>query len=123
MIALQQLMRLIGFGLIGHLAAMIIPLPALILAMLTLFMSLKMGWIKKENIELISIQLIAISGMFFIPMIVGILEYWPNIGHVFFSFLVVVTMGTLLPLAITAIVLEKLIHRQDAKEAKRQKDE
>ncbi|NIZ40680.1 CidA/LrgA family protein [Entomospira entomophila] len=118
MLILNQLMTLFLFGLAGHLLAIVIPLPALILAMLLLFISLLMGWIKKDKIELVSSQLMAISGLFFIPMIVGIIEYWRDIGSVIIPFLLVVTFGTVGSLALTALILEWMIHRQDAKEAR-----
>ncbi|NIZ46826.1 CidA/LrgA family protein [Entomospira nematocerorum] len=118
MLILNQLMILFLFGLAGHLLAIIVPLPALILAMLLLFISLLMGWIKKDKIEMVSSQLMAISGLFFIPMIVGIIEYWSDIRAVIIPFLLVVTFGTVGSLALTALILEWMIHRQDAKEAR-----
>ncbi|NIZ18700.1 CidA/LrgA family protein [Entomospira culicis] len=118
MIILEQLLILIGFGLLGHLVSLLVPLPGLILSMMFLFLALKFKWLKPERVGLLSNQLMAISGMLFIPMIVGILEYWEQVQSVIIPFLLVVTLGTLAPLMITGFVLEWMIKRQDAREVR-----
>lgn len=121
MIFIQQLMILALFGFMGHILSLIIPLPGLILGMLLLFLFLKQEWLPKDSVELISTQLVGVSGLLFIPMIVGILEYWQEVKEVLLSFLMVVVLGTVVPLITTSVVLEWLINKQDEREAKRLK--
>ncbi|KIL35520.1 murein hydrolase transporter LrgA [Cohnella kolymensis] len=100
---MQGLAILLGFQFLGYIARQFlhIPLPANVIGLILLVVSLFCGWIKLEWIERSAQFLLKHMMVFFAPTIVGTIVFFPTIAAEWVSISLSLAGGTLAVLLIT----------------------
>ncbi len=104
---------LFGICLLSEGIAAILPFtfPASVISMLILAALLLSGVVKPKHIQLLSGFFMANMGMFFIPSLVGTLEYAEVLKASFLPFLVITLVTTPIVYLVTAWTVQLLIRR------------
>ena len=85
-----------------------LPVPGNVIAMVLIFIALKMGIVKLETIKPASDKLIKYMVLFFVPYGVGLMDFGEVIKANWLSIVVAVVASTIITLYVTAIVEQKL---------------
>ena len=102
---------LFGICLLSEGIAAILPFTASVISMLILAALLLSGVVKPKHIQLLSSFFMANMGMFFIPSLVGTLEYAEVLKASFLPFLVITLVTTPIVYLVTAWTVQLLIRR------------
>lgn len=104
---------LFGGEFIGQLITL--PIPGTIYGMVVLFLLLYSGLVKIDDIEVATNFLLANMTIFFIPPAVGIMESYRLIVADLFKYIIVIIVPSILTMAVTALVVRKIIGDEDVK--------
>lgn len=118
---IAQIAILYGFYYIGVFIVELtgLPLPASIVGLVLLFISLQMKWIKVEMIQLGAGFLIAFMTLFFIPPMMGIIDYPQLLSLDGIILMATVVFSTMFAIFITSILSQKIEKKeQSLKEGK-----
>ena len=96
---------LYGFKLLAK--GLALPMPASILAMLTLFVLLSFGVIKECWIKPATTPLLAWMGVFFVPASVGVIEHLTLLKERGIEILIAVTISTIMVLLVSGHAYQK----------------
>ncbi len=89
-----------------------VPIPGSIIGMILLFFGLQLGWIKLNWVEAGAALLISEMMIFFIPSVVGFMQYSWIFGIKGLFILFIVVSGTALMMITTGVISERLLERQ-----------
>ncbi|WP_448667166.1 CidA/LrgA family protein [Aerococcus viridans] len=92
-----------------------LPLPASIYGMLLLFVCLITGVIKMEQVENVGEWLIAVMPAMFVVPGAGFITSWASLQPHLLSWSVIISVTTVLVMAVAGLVAQSLQKRQDAK--------
>jgi len=92
-----------------------LPLPASIYGMLILFVCLITGVIKMEQVENVGEWLIAVMPAMFVVPGAGFITSWASLQPHLLSWSVIISVTTVLVMAVAGLVAQSLQKRQDAK--------
>ncbi|WP_106498381.1 CidA/LrgA family protein [Lentibacillus sp. Marseille-P4043] len=96
----------------GIVAITHIPIPGSIIGMVLLFFGLQSGWIKLSWVEAGAALLISEMLLFFIPAVVGFMQYSWMFGIKGLVILFIVVSGTALMMISTGVISEKILARK-----------
>lgn len=119
---LKQISIIFAICLISTLISRVLPFafPASVISMILLFCLLLSGVLKLEHIREAGEFFLGNMAFFFVPTIVGIVEYVPVILENLAAFLVVIVVTTILTFAATAYtvtaVIRLLVKRKEKKD-------
>lgn len=126
---IKQLFIILLFYLIGEMISLgirtVIPhlfIPGTILGMVLLLIILMVGLFKLEQVEQVGSFLTSNMSFFFIPTVVGVVEYFDILKPIFLKILIICTFSALLTLFATIYVVRLTIKMQ-AKFFKRQRND
>lgn len=107
---IAQIVILYGFYYIGVFIVKFtgLPLPASIIGLLVLFIVLQLKWIKVEMIQRGAGFLIGFMTLFFIPPIIGIIDYPQLLSVDGIILMATVVFSTMFAIYITSIVSQKI---------------
>lgn len=110
---LIQFLIIILFAFLGEVLHALIPLPipASIYGIVLLFLALDRKWIKVKDIREVSIFLIAIMPVMFIPAAVGLIDSWSVIRSSVFQYIVITVISTILVMGVAGVVTQYIIRR------------
>lgn len=108
MAILWQIGIVLGICLLGEGLALVVPLPASVLAMLLLLVALGTGVLKTKQVEKVTDFLMQNMAFFFVPVCVNILSYLDVIGKNFLAILVIALLSTVVTFAATAFTVRLL---------------
>ncbi len=116
---LIQFMIIVAFAFVGEVMHAIIPfpIPASIYGIILLFIALEMKWIKVKDIREVSLFLIAVMPVMFIPAAVGLIDSWDIVKRSILQYLVITIVSTFLVMGAAGVVTQYVIRR--GKEAKK----
>ncbi|WP_179215483.1 CidA/LrgA family protein [Paenibacillus sp. MY03] len=80
-----------------------IPLPGNVIGLLLLFLSLALGWVKLESVENVSLWLLKNMMLFFAPLIVGAMVFFPLFQKEWSALVMSLLFGTLSVVLATAL--------------------
>lgn len=108
--ALLQIGVLLGFTWLGKGAAyaLHLPIPGSLIGMGLLFFCLHMGWVRLQWVEAGATLLFSQMILFFVPSLVGIMQYPWLFGIKGLLVLIVVVSGSALVMVSTGVVAERL---------------
>ena len=114
---MAQIALVFGICLLSEGIAALLPFvfPASVISLLILAALLLGGVIKPGHIQLISSFFVANMGMFFIPSLVGTLEYAETLYVLIIPFLVITLLTTPLVYCVTAWTVQLLIRAKNKK--------
>ena len=113
---LQQFLRILTISFLGELCHSLIslPIPASIYGMAFLFLALKTGMMKPEQIRQTSQFFVGIMGVLFVCPAVGLLNCWELLQKHGAAILTIVVVSLLLTFAISGSVTQRLLKKEDA---------
>lgn len=100
-----------------------LPLPGNLLGMLLLTVSLVTGWIKIEHVEQASSFLLKHMLLFFVPILVGVAQYFGLIAKSLWPVLLSLFIGPPLVMMVTGRTIQSYINRQTKKARTEQSEE
>jgi holin-like protein len=114
---LLQVLLLLLFAWLGKWlsVALNLPIPGSLIGMGLLFLSLQMGWIRMQWVEAGAALLFSQMLLFFVPAIVGIVQYPWLLGVKGLLVLVVVLSGSCLVMISTGVIAERLFKLEEVK--------
>lgn len=107
---LLVLLAFYGLGLVGS-KWLHIPLPGNLLGMLLLTVCLCAGWVKLQTVEKASSFLIKHMMLFFVPILVGVAQYFQLIRQDPWTILLSLVLGPLLVMLVTGTVVQRYLNR------------
>ncbi|MGG1662389.1 CidA/LrgA family protein [Brevibacillus sp. NRS-1366] len=115
--ALLQIGLLLGFTWLGKgtAYALHLPVPGSLIGLCLLFLCLHMGWVRLQWVEAGATLLFSQMILFFVPSLVGIMQYPWLFGIKGVLVLIVVVSGSALVMVSTGVVAERLFkwkHRE-----------
>lgn len=115
--ALLQVLLLVLFAWLGKWlsSALQLHIPGSLIGLALLFLSLHMGWIRLQWVEAGATLLFAQMILFFLPSIVGIVQYPWLLGAKGLLVLAVVVSGTALVMISTGVVAERMFKLGEVK--------
>lgn len=110
--ALLQIGLLLGFTWLGKgvAYALHLPIPGSLLGLLLLFLCLHMGWVRLQWVEAGATLLFSQMILFFVPSLVGIMQYPWLFGIKGLLVLIVVVSGSALVMVSTGAVAERVFN-------------
>ena len=114
---MAQIALIFGICLLSEGIAALLPFvfPASVISLLILAALLLTGVVKPRHIQLLSGFFVANMGMFFIPSLVGTLEYAETLYVLIIPFLVITLLTTPLVYGITAWTVQLIIRARNKK--------
>lgn len=118
---LRQFGVIIAISLLGEILRWLIPLPvpASIYGLVLMLAGLHFKWIPLEGVRDVSVFLIDIMPLMFIPAAVGLLESWGILKPILFPVVAITLITTVLVMAVTGRVTQLVIRLERRKEARR----
>ena len=112
---IAQVIILFAFHYLGVLIATVtkIPLPPSVIGFILLFICLLLNWVKIEYIRDGASFLISFMLLFYIPPMIGIIEYPQLLSSTGFILVGAVIFSTLFALFITSIISQKIEKKED----------
>lgn len=120
---IRQFTIILFISLAGEIIHLLVPLPvpASIYGLLVMLIGLKKKWIPLEAVEEVSIFLIDIMPLMFIPAAVGLLDSWGVLRPILVPFLVITLLSTIIVMIITGKVTQLFI--KNGRNGKAEKNE
>lgn len=108
---IRQFTIILFISLAGEIIHLLVPLPvpASIYGLLVMLIGLRKKWIPLEAVEEVSIFLIDIMPLMFIPAAVGLLDSWGVLRPILVPFLVITLLSTIFVMVITGKVTQLFI--------------
>ena len=108
---IRQFTIILFISLVGEIIHLLVPLPvpASIYGLLLMLIGLRKKWIPLEAVEEVSIFLIDIMPLMFIPAAVGLLDSWGVLRPILIPFLVITLFSTIIVMVITGKVTQLFI--------------
>lgn len=108
---IRQFTIILFISLAGEIIHLLVPLPvpASIYGLLLMLIGLRKKWIPLEAVEEVSIFLIDIMPLMFIPAAVGLLDSWGVLRPILIPFLVITLLSTIIVMVITGKVTQLFI--------------
>jgi len=108
---IRQFPIILFISLVGEIIHLLVPLPvpASIYGLLLMLIGLRKKWIPLEAVEEVSIFLIDIMPLMFIPAAVGLLDSWGVLRPILIPFLVITLFSTIIVMVITGKVTQLFI--------------
>ena len=108
---IRQFTIILFISLVGEIIHLLVPLPvpASIYGLLLMLIGLRKKWIPLEAVEEVSIFLIDIMPLMFIPAAVGLLDCWGVLRPILIPFLVITLLSTIIVMVITGKVTQLFI--------------
>ncbi|HBE85035.1 MAG TPA: CidA/LrgA family protein [Lachnoclostridium sp.] len=108
---IRQFTIILFISLAGEIIHLLVPLPvpASIYGLLVMLIGLRKKWIPLEAVEEVSIFLIDIMPLMFIPAAVGLLDSWGVLRPILVPFLVITLLSTIIVMVITGKVTQLFI--------------
>ncbi|SEU31181.1 holin-like protein [Lacrimispora sphenoides] len=109
---IRQFTIILFISLAGEIIHLLVPLPvpASIYGLLIMLIGLRKKWIPLEAVEDVSIFLIDIMPLMFIPAAVGLLDSWGVLRPILVPFLVITLLSTIIVMVITGKVTQLFIN-------------
>ena len=120
-LSLLLLLQIAGEGLTRLLS---LPFPGPVVGMVLLLIALQWAWIR-EPVAAVAEMLLAHLSLLFVPVGVGVITHLGLVSQFGWQLLLVVVLSTWIGLAVTAVVLRRLLprNRNDADEPQGHRDE
>ena len=114
----KQFLIILAISLIGELLKYVLPLPipASIYGMVILFICLKTGLVKLEDVKDAGKFLIEIMPVMFIPAAVGLLDSWSVLRPTIVPVIVITVLTTIIVMVVTGRVTQNVIRKGREKE-------
>jgi holin-like protein len=106
-----ELTLIFAVCLLGEVAAALLPVafPASVISMIVLMFFLLCGVVKERQIQVVAKFLVANMGIFFVPAVVGTMEYTQVLSRQLLPFLVMVAVTTPVVYGVTAWTVQLLM--------------
>ncbi len=113
----RQVAIIWSFTMAGEILHTVLPLPVPsgVYGLFLLLGALLAGWVRLESVEGTGNFLMDTMTMMFIPAMVGLMEYAPQIREVFVPFMAVIAVSTVAVMAVTGRVAQAVIDFQEKK--------
>ena len=120
---IRQFTIILFISLAGEIIHLLVPLPvpASIYGLLVMLIGLRKKWIPLEAVEEVSIFLIDIMPLMFIPAAVGLLDSWGILRPILVPFLVITLLSTIIVMIITGKVTQ--LFMKNDRDGKAEKNE
>lgn len=114
----RQFGIILFISLAGEIIHLLIPLPvpASIYGLLLMLAGLKSGIIPLEEVERVSMFLIEIMPLMFIPAAVGLLDSWGSLRPILVPFVIITLFSTFLVMGITGKVTQFFMNTKEGRE-------
>ena len=108
---LRQFTIILVISFLGEGIKMLIPLPipSSVWGLVLMLAALQFGIMKVEQVKEASSFLIEIMPVMFIPAGVGLITAWPVLKPVFVPVMIITALSTVIVMAVTGIVTQKMI--------------
>ena len=110
---LIQFLIIIAFAFVGEVLHFLIPIPvpASIYGIILLFSALEKKWVKVKDIREVSVFLIAIMPVMFIPSAVGLIDSWEAIRSSIIQYIAVILLTTVVVMGCAGFVTQYVIRK------------
>ena len=110
---LIQFLIIVAFAFVGEVLHYLIPIPvpASIYGIILLFIALEMKWVKVKDIREVSVFLIAVMPVMFIPSAVGLIDSWASIKSSILQYMAVILLSTVVVMGVSGLVTQYVIRR------------
>ncbi|MBR5509673.1 MAG: CidA/LrgA family protein [Lachnospiraceae bacterium] len=114
---IKQLLIILCISFMGEVLKYLIPLPvpASIYGLLLLLTALLTGVLKLEKIKDVSVFLIEIMPLMFIPAAVGLMDSWSALGGILVQVIITVVVSTIVVMGVSGVVTQMIIRREEQK--------
>ena len=116
---IRQFLWILLFSFAGEVLKYVIPLPvpASIYGLVLLFLALLTGVLHVESVKEVSVFLIEIMPLMFIPAAVELLESWSALNGILIQILTATMASTVLVMGVSGLVTQKLIRKKQREKA------
>lgn len=116
---IRQFLWILLFSFAGEVLKYVIPLPvpASIYGLVLLFLALFTGVLHVESVKEVSVFLIEIMPLMFIPAAVELLESWSALNGILIQILTATMASTVLVMGVSGLVTQKLIRKKQREKA------
>lgn len=115
----KQIFWLLFFSFLGEVGAYLlepfIKIPASVIGLLLLFLALRLGWLKREQVADVGDWLTANMGILFVPAGVGLLAEFGVIKNYWWQFLVIIVVSVAVLIVVVGRLVQFVKERQDQK--------
>jgi holin-like protein len=113
-----QFLIIILFAFLGEVLHAVIPLPipASIYGIILLFTALEMKWLKVKDIREVSLFLIAVMPVMFVPAAAGLVDSWGVIKDNIFQYVFITFVSTVVVMVVAGRVTQSVIRGKKRKE-------
>lgn len=117
---LRQFCIILFVSFLGELLHLLIPLPipASVYGLVLMLLALCSGILKLAQVKKAADFLIEIMPVMFIPAAVGLLESWSALQSIWLPVIVITILTTVIVMAVTGQVTQRMIRREHHKKAK-----
>lgn len=117
---LRQFCIILFVSFLGELLHILIPLPipASVYGLVLMLLALCSGILKMAQVKEAADFLIEIMPVMFIPAAVGLLESWSALQSIWLPVIVITILTTVIVMAVTGQVTQRMIRREHHKKAK-----
>ena len=109
---------LLVFQLVGETVVQLsgIPVPGPVIGMILLFLVLRWRGVLPDALRVTAETLLSHLSLLFVPAGVGIIQHGARLAEEWLALSVALVLSTLIAIAVTALVMQALIHRRDGEQ-------
>lgn len=115
---IKQFLIILAFSFLGELLSAWVPLPvpASIYGLVLLFLALRGGLVKPEQVETVGSFLISLFPLLFIPPVVALLDCWHLVKDKLLPILCVIVVSTAAVFAVSGILTQRMLAGKEEKD-------
>ncbi len=115
---IKQFLIILVFSLLGELLSAWVPLPvpASIYGLVLLFLSLRGGLVKLDQVDTVGSFLISLFPLLFVPPVVALLDCWALVKDNLLPILSVIALSTVAVFAVSGVITQRILNRKGEKE-------
>jgi len=107
----KQFLIILAFSFLGELLSTWVPLPvpASIYGLVLLFLALRGGLVKPEQVETVGSFLISLFPLLFVPPVVALLDCWVLVKDNLLPILCIIVVSTVTVFAVSGLITQRIL--------------
>lgn len=121
---LLQFLIIVTIAFLGEVLHYLIhfPISASIYGIILLFIALELKWVKVKDIREVTMFLLAVMPVIFVPPAVGLIDSWDVIAHSLIPYIIITVVSTFVVMAVAGWVTQYAIRRNSTMSKTKQQE-
>lgn len=121
---LLQFLIIVTIAFLGEVLHYLIPIPisASIYGIILLFIALELRWVKVKDIREVTVFLLAVMPVIFVPPAVGLIDSWDVIARSLIPYIIITVVSTFVVMAVAGWVTQYAIRRNSTMSKAKQQE-